>query len=101
MDAATEALQTATREPYKSRPGALVWFFKKSRNHWKDKHQSLKTTVKALQNQLAAVTRSRQQWRTKAEDAGQRVAALEAELAGFRSPIAVRDQKKRTRERAR
>ena len=76
---------------YKSRPGALVWFFKKSRNNWKDKYQSLKANLKGLKNQLAAVTRSRQRWRTEAGLAARRVDALEAELAEVRSRVAVAD----------
>jgi chromosome segregation ATPase len=101
MDVAAEATPATPRDVYKSRPGALVWFFKKSRNNWKDKYQSLKANLKGLKNQLAAVTRSRQQWRTKAELAAQRVDALEAELAEVRSRIAVADQKNRTRDPAR
>ena len=60
MDADTETIPAATREDYKSRPGALIWFFKKSRNNWKAKSQALKVSVKRLKNQLAAVTRSRE-----------------------------------------
>ena len=101
MDAATEAIPTATREDYKSRPGALIWFFKKSRNNWKDKYRSLKATVKGLKNQLAAVTKSRAEWRAEAEDAARRAAVLEAELAELRGRIAAAGQKKRTEAMAR
>jgi predicted nucleic acid-binding Zn-ribbon protein len=100
MDAATEASPPTTREEYTSRPGALVWFFKKSRNRWKQKYQALRTTIKPLQNQLAAVTRSRQQWRTKAELASRRITALEAELSEARGRAAAGPQK-RTKDRDR
>jgi chromosome segregation ATPase len=101
MDAATEAIPAATREGYKSRPGALIWFFKKSRDNWKDKYRSLKASVKGLKNQLAAVTRSRAEWRAEAEGAGRRAAALEAELAELRDRIAAADPPKKARAMAR
>ena len=37
MDATAEMIPAAVRTDYKSRPGALVWSFKKSRNNWKAK----------------------------------------------------------------
>ena len=70
MDATAEINATATREDYKSRPGALIWFFRKSRNRWKSKYQDLKAKVKGFKNQIAAVTKSRELWRAKAERAG-------------------------------
>jgi hypothetical protein len=101
MDAATETRPAEAREVYRSRPGALVWFFKKSRNKWKDKYRALKSSVKGLKNQLAAVTKSRQQWRAQAEAADRRAAALEAELAAARGPGAAAVEKKRIRAAAR
>ena len=101
MDAAIETTPAASREDYKSRPGALVWFFKKSRNNWKEKYRALKASVKGLKNQLAAVTRSRAEWRGKAEAAGRRAAALEAELAALRGRAAAADPQKKARAMAR
>jgi peptidoglycan hydrolase CwlO-like protein len=102
MDATAEANTTATREDYKSRPGALIWFFRKSRDRWKSKYQNLKATVKGLKNQVVAVTKSREQWRAKAESAGEQVTGLETENAALRAQIAaLEEKKKRTRERAR
>jgi peptidoglycan hydrolase CwlO-like protein len=98
MDATAETTATATREDYQSRPGALIWFFKKSRNRWKSKYQGLKAKVKGFKNQIAAVTKSRQQWRAKAERAGEQVTALESEIATLRAEIAaLQEKKKRTR----
>lgn len=99
MDATVEANATATREDYKSRPGALIWFFRKSRDCWKRKHQNLKAKVKGFKNQIAAVTKSREQWRAKAERAGEQVTTLENEKAALRAQItALEEEKKRTRE---
>jgi chromosome segregation ATPase len=102
MDATAETIPASTREDYKSRPGALVWFFRKSRDRWKRKHQDLKATVKGFKNQIAAVTKSREQWRLKAEQAGERLSDLEAEVAGLRAQLAAQEEKKkRTREAVR
>ncbi len=99
MDATAEANATATSEDYKSRPGALIWFFRKSRDRWKSKYQNLKAKVKGFKNQIAAVTKSREQWRAKAEHAGAHVTALENENAALRAQItAFEEKKKRTRE---
>src|SRR4051812_49257964 len=94
MDATAEIRATATREDYKSRPGALIWCFRKSRDRWKSKHQDLKATVKGLKTQIAAVTKSREQWRVKAERAGDRLTALETELAALRAQMATSEEKK-------
>lgn len=101
MDAVTETIPAVTREDYRSRPGALVWFFKKSRNNGKAKYQALQASVKGLKNQLAAVTRSRAQWRAEAEGAGRRAVALEAELAELRDRIVAADPQKKARAMAR
>jgi chromosome segregation ATPase len=94
MDATAETLPASTREEYKSRPGALIWFFRKSRDRWKSKYQALKATVKGEKNRIADLTKSRQQWRLKAEQAGERLSALEAEIAELRTRITASDEKK-------
>ena len=94
MDATAEVDAASTREDYKSRPGALIWFFRKSRDRWKSKYQNLKATAKGFKNQIAAVTKSREQWRAKAERAEQRVTALETENAALRAEIAAWEEKK-------
>jgi chromosome segregation ATPase len=101
MDATTELTVTPTRTDYSSRPGALIWFFRKSRDGWKSKHQDLQATVKGFKNQIAAVTKSREQWRLKAEQASERASALEAEISDLRAQAEAVDKKKRTREAAR
>ena len=101
MDAATETISATTREAYKSRPGALIWSFKRSRNNWKAKYRALKASVKGLKNHLAAVTRSRAEWRARAEAAGRLAAALEAELLALRGRDAAADAPKKARATAR
>src|ERR1700722_6368977 len=102
MDATAEVIGKPTREDYTSRPGALIWFFRKSRDRWKKKHQQLKATVKGFKNQIAALTKSGEQWRLKAEQAGEQIAALEAEITELHAQAtASLDQKKRTRQAAR
>jgi hypothetical protein len=94
MDATLVTDPASASEDYKSRPGALVWFFRKSRDGWKRKHQELKASVKAYKNQIAAVTKSREQWRVKAERTGEQLTALEAENARLRTLVASLDEKK-------
>jgi hypothetical protein len=87
MDAITGPLETTARaasKNYSSRPGALIWFFRKSRDGWKEKYRSLKPSVKQLKNRVVDVTKSRDQWRLKAEKAATRLVALEAEVATLR-----------------
>jgi chromosome segregation ATPase len=96
MDATAETISPSTHQDYKSRPGALIWFFRKSRDGWKRKYQDLKATEKASKNRIADLTRSREQWRTQAEQVGRRLAAAEAQLAELRAGIAAAEKKKRT-----
>ena len=98
MDATAETVAASAREAYKSRPGALIWFFRKSRDRWKSKYQELKATVKGFKNQIAAVTKSREQWRLKAQQICAYVTALEAEVAELRARVAVQEEKKGSRE---
>src|SRR4051794_5933230 len=95
MDDDAEAIPVPTREDYKSRPGALIWFFRKSRDGWKRKYQDLKATVKGYTNRIADLTKSREQWRSKAEQAGQQLSALEAEIAGLRAQVAAAEEEKK------
>ena len=94
-----ETTPSAAPKNYTSRPGALIWFFRKSRDLWKSKYQDLKATVKGYKNRIADLTKSREQWRVKAEQAGERLSALEAEVAGLRAEVVAQElKKKRTRE---
>lgn len=102
MDDHGDPIGTPTREDYQSRPGALIWFFRKSRDNWKRKYQELKATVKGYKNHIADLTKSREQWRLKAERADEQRAAWEAEVAELRTQIAASEGgKKRNREAVR
>jgi hypothetical protein len=96
MDATAEMAPPSTPPDYKSRPGALIWFFRKSRDGWKRKYQDLKAAEKGYKNRIADLTRSREHWRAEADRAVERLAATEAELAEFRSRVAAAGGKKRT-----
>jgi septal ring factor EnvC (AmiA/AmiB activator) len=95
MDATADLTGKPASNDYTSRPGALIWFFHKSRDRWKKKHQDLRATVKGFKNQIAAVTKSREQWRLKAEQASQKVSELEAEVAALQAQVAIQTKKKR------
>jgi hypothetical protein len=80
MDAsAIEGTVGQTGSGFKSRRGALVWFFRKSRDLWKGKSRKLRVALKQEQNQVVAVTKSREQWKSKAQQAAAKQAALQRE----------------------
>jgi chromosome segregation ATPase len=91
-----QAQKQATKD-YKSRSGALIRCFRKSRDLWKRKYQDLKSLVKLLKNRVADVTKSREQWRLKAEQANGQLTALEADIASLRAQVATLAEKKTTR----
>jgi chromosome segregation ATPase len=102
MDATAETISPSTHRDYKSRPGALIWFFRKSRDGWKRKYQDLKAAEKGYKNHIADLTKSRAHWRTEAQRAGERLADSEAELAALRARVAAAEGgKKRTTMAAR
>jgi chromosome segregation ATPase len=88
--------QQPAAEGYKSRPGALIWFFRKSRDGWKRKYQDLKVSAKQLKNRIADLTKSRDQWRLKAERAQEQLAALQAENDSLRAQVATPAVEKKT-----
>jgi hypothetical protein len=101
MDATLPSEVTApaakpTTKDYKSRPGALAWCFRKSRDLWKAKYRDLKASFKRLTNRVADLTKSRDQWRLKAERAHGQLAALEARVAGLQAEVAALTAGKKT-----
>jgi hypothetical protein len=94
MEATMETSPARTHKDCKSRPGALVWFFRKSRDGWKHKYQELKSTVKGYKNRIADLTKSRELWRLKAEQAGEQLVTLQAEIVALRAQITAEDEKK-------
>lgn len=98
MEATVAEVENTTTEPtknYTSRRGALIWYFRKSRDGWKRKYQELKASVKQLKNRVADVTKSREQWRLKAEETAARLAASQAEVAALRAADAARAEEKK------
>jgi predicted nucleic acid-binding Zn-ribbon protein len=93
---ATARAQQGTTKDYKSRPGALIWFFRKSRDLWKSKYQALKASVKQLKNHVADLTKSREQWRLKAEQANDQLGALKAEIADLQARVEALTSPKKT-----
>jgi hypothetical protein len=88
MDAsATQGTADQTGVGFKSRPGALVWFFRKSRDSWKGKFRKLRVALKREQNQVAAVTKSREQWKSKAQQAVAQQAVLQRENEALREQL--------------
>jgi len=60
-------------EQYKSPAHKVIAFLKKGRDGWRDKYHISKNSLRFVEKQLWAVSRSREMWRERAE-------AAEAEL---------------------
>ena len=82
---------------FKSRPGALAWSFRKSRDRWKARAMKLKAELKRSTNRVADVTKSREQWRDRAEAAHDRLATRDVEVAALRERIAALEVEKKSR----
>lgn len=54
---------------YKSPVRKIIAFLEKSRDGWKAKHHAVKQELRRTENQLRAVTASREKWRRQAEEA--------------------------------
>ena len=80
MDAsAIQGTAGQTVAAFKSRPGALVWFFRKKPRFVEGKVSEACVALKREQNQVAAVTKSREQvWKSKASASGGRAGRLAA-----------------------
>ena len=82
--------------PYSSRPGALIWSFRKSRQRWKQKYRDLKADLKRHRNHVADATKARDQWRARAETADARAADLAAEVAALRARLDALEAEKKS-----
>ena len=54
--------------PYRSPVLKLVWFFRRSRDQWKDKCKAAKRENKSLKTRLAKMRESRDRWKAKAQE---------------------------------
>jgi septal ring factor EnvC (AmiA/AmiB activator) len=99
MDATfSDSLATAPVDSpeFKSRPGALAWSFRKSRDRWKDKYKKLKIQLKRSTNRVADVTKSREHWKAQAQASRKELGAREHEIVTLRQQIASMELKKRS-----
>jgi chromosome segregation ATPase len=68
---------------YKSPPHKVIALLKKGRDQLREKYRALREKHRVAENQVRAVTKSRQMWRRRAE-------AAEAELKELKKKIANR-----------
>ncbi len=73
---------------WKSPLRKLVWFFKDSRDRWKEKYFTKKEQYKRMGNQARAVEKSRAKWRNAAEEAQEQVRQLQQELEQYKKSTA-------------
>jgi uncharacterized protein YlxW (UPF0749 family) len=76
-----ETAKVPSPRTFRSPKRILARFFRKSRDRWKEKYQTLQKEAKRLTNQAADARRSRERWREKAEAAEAAAKQLEAALA--------------------
>jgi chromosome segregation ATPase len=96
--AAPHPTASAATPEFKSRPGALAWSFRKSRDRWKAKYMALKVELKRSTNRVADRTKSREQWKSQAQAAHEELRAREVEISALRARIAALEvEKKATR----
>ena len=62
---------------YKSPPHKIIAFLKKGRDQLREKYREQRVKLRVAENQIRAVTKSREAWRARAE-------AAEAELKTFK-----------------
>lgn len=99
MDAALPDSQAAAApktSEFSSRPGALAWAFRKSRDRWKAKCKKLKADIKRHTNRVADVTKSRERWRVQAEAAREQLCGRDIEIAALRKRVAEIEAKKKS-----
>jgi len=65
---------------FRSRLGALVYWFKKSRDGWKRKYMEVKVEMHRMKVRVADVLKSRDRWRERAEVSETKVAQMQAEI---------------------
>lgn len=87
-----DVIMLMMRESYKSSKQALAWFFRKSRDGWREKALGLRQEIKVLKVRVADVSKARDSWRGRQEEAErqlkaaeQRTRELEAELEQLRA----------------
>lgn len=80
------------------RPGALIWFLRKSRAKWKAKVEEVRVELKRMKNRVNDVTKSRDRYKEKAEEAARRQAELEGENARLHSEVQRLQREKKTRQ---
>lgn len=94
MLASVASPPAADKVAYKSPKHAQVWFLRRSRDLWKNKHHALKVQAKRLQNRVADVCNSRDHWRARATQAQLQLTQLQLQLAQLSSGNTSPGQKK-------
>jgi len=79
-------MESQPRRVFRSRLSALVWFFRKSRNGWKQKYRTVLQTLRSCRSELRDVRRSREKWRSQAEALRAENHTLRDQLDRERSP---------------
>lgn len=93
MDAVTEPTDKAVQRSKQ----VLVWWYRKSREKWKQRSTKLQVKVRGFKVNVADLQRSRETWRTRAEIAEQELRDIRAQAVVSPEPAAEPDPKKTRR----
>jgi uncharacterized coiled-coil DUF342 family protein len=82
--------QEAPREVRKftSPLSALVWFFRRSRDGWKAKYQSVQGRLRRMDNEVRDVRKSREKWKREALELQAEVRRLRSERRALQEEFA-------------
>lgn len=86
-----------TQRAYRSRKGALVWCFAKSRDNWKSKHAEVKAKLDASERNLKYALRAKEAAVVKIDAIREELAAEKAKTADLATQLAESSKKKSTR----
>lgn len=89
-------MATQDELPYTSPKGKLIRFFHKSRDQWKAKCQSAKTTVKRLENRVRFLEKSKEIWKAKAQALAVENTKLKAQAEKMRIQLSALTEEKKS-----
>jgi predicted nucleic acid-binding Zn-ribbon protein len=80
-------------DDYKSPWRALAWRFRKSRDNWKSKYQTVKDQTRRMKRQIRDLTGSKEKWQERAKALEVENRAFQVQLAEFQDALQSAEKK--------
>ncbi len=80
-------------DDYKSSWRALAWRFRKSRDNWKSKYQTVKDQTRRMKRQVRDLSSSKAEWKERAKALEAENRAFQVELAELKDALQVAEKK--------